>query len=382
MTGRYQTRFGHEFNSGATSERAAARPRRRSPIGSRRSGYATCAIGKWHLGERARVPADDARLRRVLRHAGQHAVLHPTQFVDSRVSHRRPARSTTTTSTRPTPTPSGPSTGSEQAQGQALVPLPAVQRPARAAAGAARSTSTASRTSTDEKRQHVRGHDVGDGRRRRPGAGQGPRAGPGGEHADRLPLRQRRPDARRRPRATARCAASRRPPGRGASACRSACSGRARSPAGKTYEHPIIQLDILPTALAAAGAKVDPAWKLDGVNLLPYLTGEAAGQPHETLYWRFGEQWAIRHGDWKLVVANGGSGKPELYNLADDIGESKDLAAPQPEKVKELQTLYDALERRAGRAARPPGQPGAAAKKAARKKAAAKKAAAKKAANP
>jgi arylsulfatase A-like enzyme len=45
-------------------------------------------------------------------------------------------------------------------------------------------------------------------------------------------------------------------------------------PAGTTYEHPIIQLDILPTALAAAGVKADPAWKLDGVDLMPYLTGK------------------------------------------------------------------------------------------------------------
>jgi arylsulfatase A-like enzyme len=94
--------------------------------------------------------------------------------------------------------------------------------------------------------------------------------------------------------------------------------------------------------LAAAGASVDPAWKLDGVNLLPYLTGQqSAGKPHETLYWRFGEQWAIRHGDWKLLVGRDGSGQPELYNLADDLSESKNLAAAQPEKVKELQALYD-----------------------------------------
>src|SRR5688500_18574403 len=78
-------------------------------------------------------------------------------------------------------------------------------------------------------------------------------------------------------------------------------------PAGMTYEQPIIQLDVLPTALAAAGAKVEPSWKLDGVDLLPYLTGKRTGRPHESLYWRFGPQRAIRHGDWKLVVGNGGS---------------------------------------------------------------------------
>jgi arylsulfatase A-like enzyme len=113
-------------------------------------------------------------------------------------------------------------------------------------------------------------------------------------------------------------------------------------PAGKTYDYPVINLDILPTALAAAGASIDPAWKLDGVNLLPYLTGANKGRPHETLYWRCGPQWAVRHGDLKLVVARGGSGSPELYDLSKDIGESNDLAASQPEKVRELKSLWDA----------------------------------------
>ncbi len=109
---------------------------------------------------------------------------------------------------------------------------------------------------------------------------------------------------------------------------------------GQTYTNPIIQLDILPTVIAAAGGKVDPAWKLDGVNLLPYLEGKETAKPHETLYWRFGEQRAIRHGDYKLVVGRDGSGQPELYNLASDISESKDLASADPEKLKELESLY------------------------------------------
>jgi len=121
---------------------------------------------------------------------------------------------------------------------------------------------------------------------------------------------------------------------------------KGKIPAGKTYENPIIQLDILPTAITAAGGKIDAAWKLDGVDLLPFLTGQNKAKPHETLYWRFGEQWAIRHGDWKLVVGNE-PGSPatkekpaELINLAADISEGKNLAAAQTAKVKELQALY------------------------------------------
>jgi arylsulfatase A-like enzyme len=121
------------------------------------------------------------------------------------------------------------------------------------------------------------------------------------------------------------------------------------------------------------------------VNLLPYLTGDKSDKPHETLYWRYGDQWAIRHGDWKLVVANGGSGRPELYDLAHDLGEQKDLASSQPEKAEELQRLWDAwnaqqappLAAKEDSAGQAPGTPKAkaAAKKAARK--AARKAAAK-----
>jgi arylsulfatase A-like enzyme len=117
---------------------------------------------------------------------------------------------------------------------------------------------------------------------------------------------------------------------------------KGKLPAGKTYDFPVVNLDVLPTALAAGGTPVESSANLDGVNLLPYLTGENKARPHETLYWRFGPQWAVRHGDFKLVVAKGGSGQPELYDLAADIGESKDLAKDQPEKVKELQSLYDA----------------------------------------
>ena len=121
-----------------------------------------------------------------------------------------------------------------------------------------------------------------------------------------------------------------------------------RVPAGKIYESPVIQLDILPTALAAAGVEVQPEWKLDGVDLLPYLTGAKAKKPHDILYWRFGAQMAIRKGDWKLVRYDpnvdgkqGGATPAKLYNLADDIGESNDLAAKEPARVKELQAVWD-----------------------------------------
>lgn len=119
-------------------------------------------------------------------------------------------------------------------------------------------------------------------------------------------------------------------------------------PAGVTDDRPVIQLDLLPTALAAAGAGPKPEWKLEGVNLLPYLTGKNSGAPHDALYWRFGSQMAVRKGDWKLVkydrAAEGGTGvsPTKLFNLKDDVGEAADLAAKHPDKVRELQAAWDA----------------------------------------
>lgn len=119
------------------------------------------------------------------------------------------------------------------------------------------------------------------------------------------------------------------------------------------YEQPVIQLDAHVTALAAAGVATESGAKGDGVDLVPFLSGEKTNAPHEALYWRFGKQMAIRVGDYKLVrydsTADGGGGRRgqgvsalRLYHLASDIGESKDLAAEMPEKFKELETRWSA----------------------------------------
>lgn len=112
-------------------------------------------------------------------------------------------------------------------------------------------------------------------------------------------------------------------------------------PAGKVYDYPVMNLDVVPTMLAATGNKIAESEKLDGVDLAPFLTGQNSQRPHQTMYWRFGQQWAIRHGDLKLVVSRGGSGKPELYDLSKDQSESSDLATSRPEDVKKLQAMWD-----------------------------------------
>jgi arylsulfatase A-like enzyme len=108
--------------------------------------------------------------------------------------------------------------------------------------------------------------------------------------------------------------------------------------AGKVYDAPVISLDIHPTAVAAAGGRIPADVRLDGVDLMPYLTGKNQSRPHDKLYWRFGQQWAIRSGDWKLLAM---AGDPELYDLAHDIGEKNNLAASKPEKVRELRAQYE-----------------------------------------
>jgi arylsulfatase A-like enzyme len=114
-------------------------------------------------------------------------------------------------------------------------------------------------------------------------------------------------------------------------------------PAGTVYDRPVSTLDIVPAALAAAGAKPPADRKLDGVNLIPYITGEAKGDPHDRLYWRYlrRDVWAMREGDWVLLKERGKNEKPQLYDLKNDPGEATDLAAKQPDRVRAMLAAYE-----------------------------------------
>lgn len=109
--------------------------------------------------------------------------------------------------------------------------------------------------------------------------------------------------------------------------------------AGQVYRQPVISLDIFPTVAAAAGIEPADHPQLDGVNLLPFLQGEATGAPHEILYWRYGPQQAIRQGNYKLLKRR--EGQHRLYDLLQDPGETHDLAAAQPDVVKQLAARYE-----------------------------------------
>ncbi len=133
----------------------------------------------------------------------------------------------------------------------------------------------------------------------------------------------------------------------------------ARLPAGHVYENPVSSLDLMATFTAAAGKTRTTG---DSVNLLPFVTGDVSGAPHEYLYWRSGPTIAIRDARWKLIRYNrtefrrsesnatGRLDPPEggwpmgsplgqitlLYDLSRDPGETINLAHERPEVVQRL----------------------------------------------
>jgi arylsulfatase A-like enzyme len=113
-----------------------------------------------------------------------------------------------------------------------------------------------------------------------------------------------------------------------------------RIPTGKTYREPIMGFDVNVTSLVAAGAQLPTEEPLDGKDLIPFLNGNQTGRPHQNLFWRTGTQHAARVGDWKLVKMRD---QPEmLFNLANDIGEKRNLSKRNPEKLKEARAIYTA----------------------------------------
>lgn len=337
LTGRYPTRFGHEFNSvanavGLRSDQTTMATRLKA------LGYATAAVGKWHLGSQPENRPTRRGFDEFYGTLNNTPFFHPTAFIDSRVSNEVQA----------VKDPDFYTTDAYAARAVDWIgknkdkpwflylPFNAQHAPLQAP----KKYLERFPKITDEKRQlfaaMMAGMDDAIGRVmgqiRELGLEEntlvffiadngGPTASTTSKNG---PLRGFKMTTFE-----------------GGPRVPYIAQWKGKIPAGKTYDFPVMNLDVLPTAIAAAGGKPEASWQLDGVDLMPYLTGAETARPHQTLYWRFGPQWAIRDGDMKLVVSKGGSGRPELYDLATDIGESKDLAAGQPEKVKELQAMWD-----------------------------------------
>jgi arylsulfatase A-like enzyme len=365
MTGRYPTRFGHEFNSvanvtGLRLDQTTLATRLKT------LGYATAAIGKWHLGGGPEYRPTRRGFDEFFGTLANTPFFHPTNFVDSRVSNDVRAMTDPTFYTTDAYAERALDWMTKNASKPYFLYLPFNAQ--HAPLQAPKKYLERFPKITDEKRQlfaaMMAAMDDAIGRVLAQVRAMGQEentifffisdnGGPTSSTTSKNgPLRGFKMTTYE-----------------GGPRIPYLMQWKGKIPAGKTYDFPVMNLDVLPTAITAAGGKVDPSWKLDGVDLLPYLTGANAARPHPTLYWRYGPQWAIRHGDMKLVVSKGGSGQPELYNLAADIGESKDLASAQPAKVKELQALWDKWSAEQAPASAPDGPAGGKGTKKGKKKA-------------
>ncbi len=157
-------------------------------------------------------------------------------------------------------------------------------------------------------------------------------------------------------------------------------------PADSVCPEPAMTIDLLPTLAKLTGGKL-PEHKIDGLDIWPLLAGDSSAKnPHEAYYFYYGvnELQAVRSGDWKLFFPHkarsmqgqepGKDGIPgkykalpvglELYNLGDDLGETRNVAAENPEVVQRLQVLAekaredlgDSLTKRVGTGTREPGR--------------------------
>jgi len=135
-----------------------------------------------------------------------------------------------------------------------------------------------------------------------------------------------------------------------------------RIPQGQVRNQMVWNGDFFPTILETCNLPL-PDGKIDGKSLWPILRSAKAPSPHKVMHWQWEKQWAVRKGDWKLIVNGrdttglhtigvqkhrpmyGAEGRMEpvfLGNLADDLPESKNYADERPDIVKRLTKLHEA----------------------------------------
>ncbi len=115
----------------------------------------------------------------------------------------------------------------------------------------------------------------------------------------------------------------------------------ARIPAGRTFDPPVHHFDMYATAAAAAGAQLPTDRKMDGVDLVPFVTSAADGVPHRSLFWRSGASQSALVDGWKLDLSDP-PGRRWLFDLKSDPYERNDLSAERPDKLAELEAALAA----------------------------------------
>jgi len=115
---------------------------------------------------------------------------------------------------------------------------------------------------------------------------------------------------------------------------------KGKIPAGTRYKYPVSSTDIFTTSVAAAGGVLPDDREYDGVDLLPYVTGQNKNRPHQSLFWRADHIWAIRDGDYKLILSTR-DGWAELYNLITDQSEEINLKEQMPELYEKLHEEHE-----------------------------------------
>ena len=114
-------------------------------------------------------------------------------------------------------------------------------------------------------------------------------------------------------------------------------------PTGKVSQDIVHMIDVFPTFLAAAGAKTEDTWKVDGRDLLPVWEGKEKA-PERTLFWEWrtegSRQLAAMRGDLKLVIT--GNNTPELFDVANDPAERRSIIAQHSELAQQLRKELNA----------------------------------------
>lgn len=116
----------------------------------------------------------------------------------------------------------------------------------------------------------------------------------------------------------------------------------ARVKAGKTSDALVSQLDLFASLAALTGQSLPREAAPDSMDMLPALLGDSA--TGRDMLVEQAQKLSIRKGPWKLIAPNNPKQKPELYELAKDLAEAKDLAAANPDKVKELTALLEKVK--------------------------------------